>query len=59
MTYPKLEDGVELLNSNGLSRKHYIMSYRGPTVILTEAGQKLITPEIRSKLDEIGFKILG
>ena len=43
-----LEDGTD-----------YVMSFQGPTMILSMAGQEKITEDQRKKIEEAGMAILG
>jgi len=53
-----IEKGKNILSDAGFAYMDYITSLQGPTFIMTTAGRKKLTPEIRKELRELGIQIL-
>jgi ABC-type transport system substrate-binding protein len=47
-----------LLKEKGFTQADYVISLQGPTIILTESGQIMMTPGIQKELTETGIKTL-
>ena len=54
-----LQKGIKYLKENGFDDKDYIVSLRGPTLVLSRSGEKKMEKGMRESLGKIGLKIIG